>query len=124
MDQEYGDGREETTPFSEAELVYLSQHQLARVATSSADGQPHVVPVVYEFDGKYAYFSGWNLRKSLKFKNILINPKVAIVVDDLKTVSPWKPRGIELRGRAEVLRERGSYCVRVTIDSKRSWGLD
>ncbi len=123
MDQEYGHRHEDTIRFSETELVYLSQQQLGRVATSSADGQPHVVPIVYEFDGKYAYFSGWNLRKSLKFKNILSNPRVAIVVDDLETVSPWRPRGIELRGRAEILTERGSYCIRMTIESKRSWGL-
>ena len=123
MNQTYGHEDEDEIHFSESELVYLSQQRLGRVATTSAGGQPHVVPVVYEFDGRFLYFGGWNLEKSLKFRNILKNPRVAFVVDDLETVRPWKPRGIEMRGRAEVLRDRGSSCIRVTIDSKRSWGL-
>ena len=30
------------------------------------------------------------------------NPKVALVVDDLASVQPWRPRGIEIRGEAEI----------------------
>jgi pyridoxamine 5'-phosphate oxidase family protein len=108
----------------EAESEYLSQQNLGRVATSAPDGQPHVVPVVYEFDGKYLYFSGWNLSRSLNCRNIIRNPRVAFVVDDLASVRPWKPRGLELRGLAEVFRGAGSTYVRITINSKRSWGFE
>jgi pyridoxamine 5'-phosphate oxidase family protein len=110
--------------FSEEESNYLCQQRLGRIATCTHDGQPHVVPVVYEFDGKYVYFSGWNLEKSLKFRTILSNPRVAFVVDDLVSVTPWRPRGIELKGTAEVFLENGSSYVRITTGSKRSWGLE
>ena len=33
--------------------------------------------------------------------------EVALVVDDLASMQPWKPRGIEIRGDAEVLHSGG-----------------
>ena len=69
--------------FGEKELTFLKEQRLGRIATVSSFMQPHVVPVAFEFDGKYIYFGGWNLKNSLKFKNILQNNKVAFVVDDL-----------------------------------------
>jgi len=69
--------------FSEKESTFLKEQRLGRIATVSSNMQPHVVPVAFEFDGSYLYFGGWNLKNSLKFKNILQNNKVAFVVDDL-----------------------------------------
>lgn len=84
-----------------------------------------MVPVVYEFDGKYIYFGGWNLARSLKYRNISENPRVAFVVDDLAPDRRWSPRGIEVRGTAaEVVCEEKGTCVRITAYSKRSWGLE
>jgi pyridoxamine 5'-phosphate oxidase family protein len=108
---------------TEREACFLCRGGLARLATASRDGQPHVVPVAFEFDGEYLYFSGRNLSSSLKFRNITKNPRVAIVVDDVVSVSPWRARGIEIRGPAEILHERGQPYVRVGISSKASWGL-
>ncbi len=115
--------RREAVTFSDEEVEFLTQSRLARVATVSSEGQPHVVPVVYEFDGTAFYFTGWNLEKSLKFKNLLQNKKVAIVVDDLVTVSPWRPRGVEVRGLAELGSEGGRPYVKVCPQVKRSWGF-
>jgi len=109
--------------FTETESEYLCQQRLGRVATSSRGRQPHVVPVVYEFDGLYLYFGGRNLADSVKFKHIVKNPRVAFVVDDLAPTEPWNPRGIEIRGIAEVFREKGTPYIRITARSKRSWGL-
>ena len=108
---------------SEREACFLCRGDLARLATVSRDGQPHVVPVAYEFDGQFLYFSGLNLSKSLKFRHMLHNQKVALVVDEVVSVSPWKARGIELRGIAEILHERGRPYVRVSLRSGASWGL-
>jgi pyridoxamine 5'-phosphate oxidase family protein len=115
----------EAEPFalSEAESLYLCRGGVGRIATVSRDGQPHAVPVVFEFDGRYVYFSGRMLAKSLKLRNLESNPKVAFVVDDLVSVSPWRPRGVELRGFAEVFRERGLPYVRITPLTAASWGL-
>ena len=109
--------------FTEDEIAFLTQRRLARVATASSDGQPHVVPVVYEFDGVEFYFTGWNLERSLKFRNLIENEKVALVVDDLLTVCPWRPRGLEVRGVSELAKEDGRAYVKVTPLVKRSWGF-
>jgi pyridoxamine 5'-phosphate oxidase family protein len=113
----------EGVTFTDEEVSFLTQSRLARVATASRDGQPHVVPVVYEFDGAAFYFTGWNLERSLKFQNLVHNKKVAIVVDDLVTVSPWRPRGVEVRGVAELGSEGGRPYVKVCPRVKRSWGF-
>jgi hypothetical protein len=31
--------------------------------------------------------------------------RAAVVVDDLASTSPWRPRGVEVRGRAEAIHE-------------------
>lgn len=108
---------------TEREACFLCRGGLARLATVSRNGQPHVVPVAFEFDGEYLYFSGRNLSRSLKLRNIAKNRRVAMVVDEVVSVSPWRARGVEVRGEAEVLRERGQPYVRVRISSKASWGL-
>jgi pyridoxamine 5'-phosphate oxidase family protein len=115
--------KETKVSFSDGEAEFLSQSKLARLATSSAGNQPHVVPVTFEFDGTHFYFSGWNLKQSLKFKNIQNNDKVALVIDDLESVRPWRPRGIEVRGQAQILENDNGIYVMVTPERKISWGL-
>ena len=44
------------------------------------------MPVGFDFDGNYFYVGGMNLLKSTKYKNVLRNNMVAIVIDDLKTI--------------------------------------
>jgi pyridoxamine 5'-phosphate oxidase family protein len=107
--------------FSEEETKFLKEQRLGRIATVSLSMQPHVVPVAFEFDGICIYFGGWNLKNSLKFKNILKNNKVAFVVDDLISITPWKPRGIEIRGIAEIL--RGNDYIKIVPFKKLSWGF-
>jgi pyridoxamine 5'-phosphate oxidase family protein len=111
--------------FSEKEAEYLAEQRLGRIATASLGLEPHVVPVGFEFDGSYIYFGGWNLQRTLKFRNILRNDKVAFVVDDLVSTRPWRVRGIEIRGIAEKVEcEEGRLCVRITPTRKVSWGLE
>lgn len=82
--------------FSQKEVEYLKSQHLARIATApittSSENrgsvQPDVVPVGFDFDGDYFIVGGKNLLRSTKYKNVLQNNKVAIVIDDLKTVEP------------------------------------
>jgi len=115
--------RSEPCLFTEREAVFLCRGGLGRVATVSPDGAPHVVPVEFEFDGRYIYFSGRQLVRSLKFRHLLQNDKVAIVVDEIFPTSPRTARGIEVRGVAELLAEEGHPYVRISPLSKASWGL-
>ena len=117
--------REQGAPFSEAEAEYLAENFLGRVATSSPSGQPHVVPVAYRFDGSTITFGGLNLGKSLKYRNLMANNRVAFVVDDVVSLKPWRARGIEVRGKAEpVTAGDGVSMIRIIPLNIRSWGLE
>ncbi len=50
---------------------------------------------------------GHDFAKRKKFSDVQRNPRVAFVVDDLASVTPWRPRMIEIRGTAEVLASGG-----------------
>jgi pyridoxamine 5'-phosphate oxidase family protein len=110
--------------FSEEEAQYLADNFLGRLATVSPEGQPHVVPVGYRFDGTAITFGGWNLGRSLKFRNLMANTKVAFVVDEIVSVKPWKVRGVEVRGVAEPVHSDGGVTgVTIIPVNIRSWGL-
>ena len=87
--------------FSKEEVKFLKEGKLARLATVSPSGQPHVVPIGFKFKGGLYYFGGYYITKSLKFRNIQQNNKVGLVVDDLVSTNPWTPRFIIIRGTAE-----------------------
>jgi len=114
----------EAKAFTEAQVQYLAENFIGRLATNSPSGQPHVVPVAYRFDGSTITFSGRNLTTSLKYRNMMANERVAFVVDDIVSFSPWKVRGVEVRGRAEpVVSSDGVTMVRIIPLNIRSWGL-
>jgi pyridoxamine 5'-phosphate oxidase family protein len=111
--------------FREEEAAFLAEGFIGRVATVSPSGQPHVVPVAYKFDGKTIAFGGWNLEKSLKFRNMMSNQKVAFVVDEIVSTRPWRVKGLEVRGRAEPIHgSEGVTGVRIIPVNIRSWGLE
>jgi len=115
----------QTASFSEAEAEYLAENFIGRVATTSSSGQPHVVPVGYRFDGSTITFGGWNLAKSLKYRNLMSNDRVAFVVDDIVSTKPWKVRGIEIRGRAKLeTSNEGVSRISIIPLNIRSWGLE
>lgn len=61
--------------------------------TVSAGGQPDVTPVGYEFDGTHFYIGGFNPTNTRRSRNVRAgNDKVALVIDDLASTSPWTPR--------------------------------
>jgi pyridoxamine 5'-phosphate oxidase family protein len=112
-----------TTNFSKREIKYLTENRLARIATVSHDQQPHVVPINYKFDGGYFYFSGWNLKGTLKFRNIQKNNKVALVIDDVFSVNPWRTRAVVIEGIAEIMKNSNDDYIRITPIRKVSWGI-
>lgn len=114
--------------FSEEELAYLKAQRLARIATVSKGSQPDVAPVGFDFDGVYFYVGGLDLSRTLKYKNVQVNPKVSLVIDDLESVDPMKPRGIKIHGIADITAREGyvgsgSY-IRIEPKVKWSWGIE
>ncbi len=111
--------------FTEAEKAYLQGQRLTRIATVSADLQPDVAPVVFKFDEGRFYVGGYDLQRTRKYKNVLQNPRVSLVVDDLVAVEPWTPRGIRIHGQADIVpySEEGEK-IRITPAVKWSWGIN
>jgi pyridoxamine 5'-phosphate oxidase family protein len=91
--------------FTEHELSYLSGQRLGRLATLAADGTLQNNPVGFfvNADDGTIDIGGMRLAQTRKYRNVAGHPQVAFVVDDLKSVDPWTPRCLEIRGRAEVL---------------------
>jgi pyridoxamine 5'-phosphate oxidase family protein len=120
--------------FTPAEIAYLRSQRLGRLATVGADGQPHVVPVGFRYNPERGTIDigGHAFAKRKKFRDARTNPRVAIVVDDLASVNPWRPRGIEVRGEAEVLETGGTEMgpgydpemFRITPTRIVSWGME
>ena len=55
---------------------------------------------------------GHNFAQLEKYRDVQQNPRVAIVVDDLASIDPWRPRMIEIRGEVEILPTGGETVGR------------
>jgi pyridoxamine 5'-phosphate oxidase family protein len=112
--------------FTEAELRYLTGgRQLGRLATVGADGTPHVVPVgwIYNAARDSIDVGGHELERSKKFRDVARSGRAAIVIDDLQSTDPWRPRAIEVRGRAEAI-TLPTPLIRIHPERIISWGLE
>ena len=127
--------------FSTAEIKYLESQRLARIATAGRDCQPHVVPVSFRYNPETDTIDvgGHGFAQRKKYRDVQRNPRVAIVIDDLASVDPWRPRMIEVRGEAEVLltggetvgrgfdpamfRIRPTRIISIGIEGEQAFGL-
>lgn len=118
--------------FSEPEIEYMKTQRLCRFATVSGKGQPDVVPVAFEFDGKYFWVGSHSqdtFLRTRKYKNVRDGRTlVALTIDDLKSVEPWRPRSIRVYGNAEVLDHNGMFgpgkYLRITPKVSWSFGME
>lgn len=116
--------------FSSAELAYLRTQSLARLATLNAGDQPDVVPVAFEVDETGFWIGGGaTVVATRKIRNIVDGRRrVALVVDDLVSLTPFVARGVRVYGTAGEPCARtglvgpGTY-VRITADVSWSWNL-
>jgi pyridoxamine 5'-phosphate oxidase family protein len=111
--------------FADKELDYLkSERRLGRIATVGPDGTPHVAPVGWSYNADHDTIDvgGRQFEKTKKYRDVLHTGKAAIVIDDLASVDPWRPRGVEIRGHAQVLRDPAPM-IRIFPDRVVSWGL-
>jgi pyridoxamine 5'-phosphate oxidase family protein len=112
--------------FTDAELAYLTgERRLARIATVGADGTPHVVPVGWTFNAEQDTIdvSGRQFETTKKFRDAARSGRAAIVIDDLASIDPWRPRGVEVRGRAEAI-PGADALIRIHPARIVSWGLE
>lgn len=120
------------TEFSAAERAYLRTQRLGRLATVDPKGQPQANPVgFFPQDDGTILIGGHALGTTKKWRNLLLNPRLALVVDDVVSVRPWRVRGVEVRGEAELLtgpHDLGPHfseeLIRIHPFKIHSWGLD
>jgi pyridoxamine 5'-phosphate oxidase family protein len=116
----------EGAAFTEPELEYLNgDRKLGRIATVGKDGTPHVVPVGWTHNTALDTIDvgGIEFEKTKKFRDVQRHGRAAIVIDDLASTDPWRPRGIEIRGTAEAVTDPRPL-VRITPERIVSWGLE
>ena len=118
--------------FTDKEIEYLRERRLGRLATVNEKGEPHVVPVAFRYNEEMDAIDigGHNFARSKKYRDVRDTGRAAFVVDDV--LPPWRPRGVEVRGRAEVHGEGGegigpgfdADVVRIFPKRIVGWGLD
>ncbi len=110
--------------FTDAEVDYLtSERRLGRLATVGRDGTPHVAPVGWSVDLEQGIIQvgGRDFASTKKFRDVARTGRAAIVIDDV--LPPWRPRGVEIRGRAEAI-EDPEPVIRIYPDRIVGWGFD
>ena len=118
--------------FAAEEIAYLRSQPVARLSTLSADGQPDVVPVGFEFDGTRFWVggSGTSVLETRKVRNVQSgNRRVALVVDDMVSFDPFIARSIRVYGVAEPPVERvgmvgPGWYIRITPTISWSWNME
>lgn len=119
-------------PLTRPQIEYLATQRLGRLATVSMDGAVQVNPVGFHYNADLDTIDigGRALAASKKFRNIEAGSQAAFVVDDIVSFQPWEVRGVEVRGRAEALRDQepprqgmSSDLIRVHLDRVIAWGL-
>jgi len=110
--------------FTDPELEYLATQRLARLATASSAGEPDVSAVGFGVEGNAIVSGGMDITKTVRYRHLGENPRATIVIDDLASVEPWRPRGIKVRGRAVIEDDSGRLRIRITPEVIWSWGLN
>jgi pyridoxamine 5'-phosphate oxidase family protein len=120
------------TELNDAELAYLREQRLGRLATVDGRGRPQANPVGYVLreDGTVD-IGGYAMGTTKKWRNIAANPNVALVIDDIASLQPWRVRGVEIRGVAEQVvgphdlgNRMSEELIRIRPYKVYSWGLE
>ena len=118
--------------FTVKEIEYLQGQRLGRLATVNDAGEPHVVPTSFRYNAELDAIDigGLNITATKKYRDAAKQGRAALVVDDV--LPPWQPRGIEIRGRAEIAPTGGKEImerfapeiIRIYPTRIISWGLE
>lgn len=119
--------------FTPAELAYLRDQPIGRLATVGPTGDPQIRPVGVHLgpDETTIDIVGHALSRTQKWRNVLRDPQLAFIVDTVISVRPPQARGIEIRGTGTALPGAGSTegglsgdIIRITPRRIVAWGLD
>lgn len=117
--------------FAAAEIAYLMSQPLGWLATLGKSGELHVVPARFRYDPDHDSLdvTGRLMGRSKKFRDVQEDERASFVVDD--AAGPSRPRGVEVRGRAEAVRGGDRITpgadpefIRLRPARIVSWGID
>lgn len=96
---------------------------LARIATVSSVGRPHVVPAGWSFDddADEIVLGGRSVLATARAKHVRSSGVAAVSIDGLGPGAGWSPWAILIRGRARIAESEGA--IRLSCDEIVSWGL-
>ena len=109
--------------FTEEELRYLTgERRLARLATVGKDTTPHVTPVGWTYNAELGTIDigRHDMANTKKYRDVRRTGRAAVVIDDV--LPPWRPRGIEVRGRAAAV-NGPRPLIRIYPKRIVSWGI-
>ena len=98
---------------------YMTETNIASLATLKPDGSPYLAPVWYEYAGEKLYFITGN--STVKARNILRDPRVSMAI-----ATPGEPyKYVLIEGDAEITRSdlemtTTSLCVRYRGEERGS----
>ena len=118
--------------FTDQEIAFLQSQRLGRLATVNAAGEPHVVPLQFRYNAELDTIDlfGMGMARSKKYRDVGRTGVAAFVADDAG--GAWRIRGVEVRGRAELV-PSGGRAIGERIDDEFirlyparivGWGLD
>jgi len=99
--------------------AFLASERTCRVATVGSDGQPHVAPLWFHWDGVALWLN--SLVRSQRWTDLQRDPRVAVVIDAGTEFAEL--RGVEIGGRAEPVGDvpRGSDPVEELAEPERAF---
>jgi PPOX class probable F420-dependent enzyme len=113
---------------------FIADARVGRLATVDREGQPHVVPCCYAWDG-YALYSAIDAKPKRggqaplrRVRNIEENPRVSLVIDHY--AEDWGAlRWVMIQGRAELVGAGAEYAHGASLllskyPQYRAMGLD
>ncbi len=116
--------------FTKREVDYMRSQPLGRLATVDGNGQPDNAAVGFRVDDDGVIsIAGMDIAASRKGRNVLAgNSRAAFIVDDLESIDPWRPRGIRVYGRIELVGAAGEPPqggrFKLTPETSWSWGIE
>ncbi len=102
--------------------LLTGQFHTAKIATTRADGRPHVTPIWYVIDGEgenfTLVFTSWF--ETVKVANLRRDPRVSIIVDDERPPFSW----VQIDGTATISEDMDALRHWATIIGGKYMGAD
>jgi pyridoxamine 5'-phosphate oxidase family protein len=115
--------------FSEADIAFLKNEKLARIAIISECNQLDLASVSFDFDGTYFYIDRHEVEYCREFSQVTANHKYKVVLSwDRSSMCSSKLMAVRVYGEARIMRRKGKFenrsCLRISPKIFWSWGID